>query len=173
MIYLITGSTHTGKTMMAQRMLERKKIPYVSIDHLKMGLIRGGYTKLTPMDDQELVVYLWPMIREMIKTAIENQQNLIIEGDYIPFDWKKDFDEEYLEQIEYRCLIMSESYIRDYFTRIKGYASVIEKRKDDDWCTMDVLIRENQYHLDMCKQYDLNYYLVDNEFYEKWGGNYV
>lgn len=43
----------------------------------------------------------------MIKTAIENKQNLIIEGCYIPFDWENDFAKEYLNNIRYFCLVMS------------------------------------------------------------------
>ena len=85
MVILITGATHTGKTFLAQRLLEKCNYPYFSIDHLKMGLIRSGNTHLTPMDDEELTLYLWPILREMIKTVIENRQNLIIEGCYIPF----------------------------------------------------------------------------------------
>jgi hypothetical protein len=50
MIYLIAGTTHTGKTVLAQKLLERYHVPYLSIDHLKMGLIRSGRTALTPMD---------------------------------------------------------------------------------------------------------------------------
>ena len=42
MIILITGASHTGKTLLAQRMLEKYRYPYLSIDHLKMGLIRSG-----------------------------------------------------------------------------------------------------------------------------------
>ena len=81
MIILITGASHTGKTLLAQRMLEQYKYPYLSIDHLKMGLIRSGNTELTPLsDDKALTAYLWPIVREMIKTAIENDQNLIAEG---------------------------------------------------------------------------------------------
>ena len=80
MIILITGASHTGKTVLAQRLLETYKFPYLSIDHLKMGLIRSGYTNLTPDDDDMLTDYLWPVLREIIKTAIENRQNLIIEG---------------------------------------------------------------------------------------------
>ena len=93
MIILITGASHTGKTLLAQKMLEKYKYPYLSIDHLKMGLIRSGNTELTPEDDEALTGYLWPIIREIVKTAIENKQNLIIEGCYIPFDWRRDFDE--------------------------------------------------------------------------------
>lgn len=76
MIILIGGASHTGKTNLAQRLLEKYKYPYLSIDHLKMGLIRSGNTELTPMsDDTELTEYLWNIVREMIKTAVGNEQN--------------------------------------------------------------------------------------------------
>ena len=116
MIVLIHGASHTGKTNLAQRLLEKYKMPYLSIDHLKMGLIRSGNTTLTPLsDDGELTAYLWPIVREMIKTAIENGQDLIVEGCYIPFDWKNDFGDEYLPHIRSFCLVMSEDYIRNRF----------------------------------------------------------
>lgn len=96
MVILITGASHTGKTVLAQRLLEKYNYPYLSIDHLKMGLIRSENTRLTPLsDDKDLTAFLWPIIREIIKTAIENKQNLIVEGCYIPFDWQKDFDHTY------------------------------------------------------------------------------
>jgi len=128
MIILIAGASHTGKTALAQKLLEEYKYPYLSIDHLKMGLIRSNNTELTPTsDDSDITVYLWPIVREMIKTAIENEQNLIVEGCYIPFDWQKDFEKEYLENIRYYCLIFSENYIKKNFEDIKKYANVIEK----------------------------------------------
>ena len=128
MIILIAGASHTGKTALAQKLLEKHKYPYLSIDHLKMGLIRSGNTELTPMDDDDLTEYLWPIIREIIKTAVENKQNLIVEGCYIPFDWEKDFSREYLDSIQYYCLIMSENYVRNHFVDIKKNANIIENR---------------------------------------------
>lgn len=120
MIVLIAGASHTGKTVLAQKLLEKYKYPYFSIDHLKMGLIRSGNTTLTPLSgDKELTDYLWPIVREMIKTVIENRQNLIVEGCYIPFDWEKDFTAEHLDDIRYYCLVMSENYIRNHFDDIK------------------------------------------------------
>ena len=71
MVIIITGASHVGKTLLAQRMLEKYKYPYLSIDHLKMGLIRSGNTDLTPEDDDDLTEYLWPIVREMVKTAID------------------------------------------------------------------------------------------------------
>ncbi|WP_415929915.1 hypothetical protein [Zhenpiania hominis] len=120
MIILITGASHTGKTLLAQRLLERYQYPYLSIDHLKMGLIRSGNTSLTPENDEELEGYLWPIVREIIKTAIENQQNLIVEGCYVPFQWKEDFSEDYLKEIRYYCLVMSRNYIEQHFEDIKN-----------------------------------------------------
>ena len=108
MVVLIAGASHTGKTALAQSLLEQKGYPYLSIDLLKMGLIRSGQTNLSPEDDAELTEYLWPIVREMIKTAIENRQNLVVEGGYIPFDWKRGFDTVYLKEIRYCCLVMTE-----------------------------------------------------------------
>lgn len=164
MIILITGASHTGKTALAQKLLEKYNYPYLSIDHLKMGLIRSGNTKLTPLsDDSALTKYLWPIVREMIKTAIENKQNLIVEGCYIPFDWSKDFNKEYLDNIKYYCLVMSESYIKSHFDDIKKYANVIENRLDDD-CTIDGLLQDNSQVLNLCKKYNVNYVLIEDEY---------
>ncbi len=164
MIVLITGASHAGKTMLAQKLLEKYKYPYLSIDHLKMGLIRSGYTNLTPEDDKELVDYLWPVIREMVKTAIENKQNLIVEGCYIPFDWTRDFEKEYLEHIKYYCLVMSENYIKNHFDNIKNYAGIIENRLADDGCTMESVIEENAQFLELAQKYNVYYILIDEKY---------
>lgn len=164
MIILITGASHTGKTALAQRLLETYHYPYLSIDHLKMGLIRSGNTDLTPMDDQALTAYLWPIVREIIKTAIENRQNLIVEGCYIPFDWEADFTPEYLEHIRYYCLVMSERYIRNHFADIKGYADIIENRLDDSGCTMESVLADNQEMLSLAQKYHVNYILIEDEY---------
>lgn len=164
MLIFITGPSHTGKTALAQKLLAQYQYPYFSIDHLKMGLIRSGYTTLTPEDDEELTDYLWSILREMAKTVIENNQNLIIEGCYIPFDWKKDFTEEYLPHIRYYCLVMSENYIRNHFQDIKTYANIIETRKDDDWCTMEHVLEENARFLALAQKHHVNTIWIDNEY---------
>ena len=167
MILLITGASHTGKTALAQKLLETYHYPYLSMDHLKMGLIRSGNTKLTPIsDDGALTAYLWPIVREMIKTAIENRQNLIIEGCYIPFDWQKDFDEPYLVHIRYYCLIMSESYIRNHFSDIKKFANIAEVRLDDIDCTIESVLSDNASFLSQVKKQGLPYIWIDQN-YEK------
>lgn len=164
MIFLIAGATHTGKTAYAQKLLEKYKYSYLSIDHLKMGLIRSGQTMLTPMDDDKLTDYLWPIVREMMKTAIENQQNLIVEGCYIPFNWQADFDGEYLKNIRYTCLVMSRRYIEDHFDDIRAYENVIEKRLCNFDLCKDELIAENAYNLAQCRAHNLPYLLIDQAY---------
>ena len=163
MIVLIAGATHTGKTVLAQRLLEKYHYPYLSIDHLKMGLIRSGQTALTPMDDDKLTDYLWPIVREMVKTAVENDQNLIVEGCYIPFDWRKDFTPAYLSHIRDCWLIMSRSYIENHFGDILAHGNAIEHRLDNS-LDKEALIRENEENLRLCRENGCNYVLLEDAY---------
>lgn len=164
MVILISGSSHTGKTLLAQKLLEKYKFPYLSVDHLKMGLIRSKNTKLTVEDDDKLTKYLWKIIKEIIKTNIENNQNIIIEGCYIPFDWKNNFNKKYLKEIKYICLVMTEKYIRNNYDNIKMYENIIESRKKQGDIKIDELIEENKYNLDMCRKYGNEYVLIDDKY---------
>ena len=164
MIILITGASHTGKTLLAQRMIEKYRFPCFSIDHLKMGLIRSGNTMLTPEDDEQLTAYLWPIVREMIKTAIENNQNLIVEGCYVPMIWRQDFDERYLPSIRFICLAMTDEYIDAHFDEIVAHASVIESRLDDNCCAAESLKADNRAYIIGCQQNDEPIILIDSDF---------
>lgn len=164
MVILITGASHTGKTLLSQKMLEKYKYPCLSTDHLKMGLIRSGYTSLTPLsDDKSLTEYLWPVVREIIKTVVENKQNLIVEGCYIPSDWDMDFQEEYLENISCNCLVMSEKYIRNNFYSIVKYADVAECRIDDD-CSVENVLRDNAKFAEFAKKDRVNCILIEDKY---------
>jgi gluconate kinase len=165
MIYLIAGASHTGKTLLAQRLLEEKHWPYLSLDHLKMGLIRSGNTDLTVFDDDKMTALLWPIAREMVKTAIENSQNLIIEGCYIPHTWASDFDESYRNHIRAVWLIMSKDYIEAHFDEIHRHANVIEKRLDDSGLSKEELIRDNLQNLELCKKFGCEYILIDEGYH--------
>ena len=164
MVIIISGASHTGKTFLAQKLLEKYNFPYLSIDHLKMGLIRSNNTFLTPYSsDDELTNYLWPIVSEIIKTAIENKQNLIVEGCYIPFNYKDDFDELYLKNIKEYFLVMTEKYINNYFDKIIKYGNIIENRLSND-INKETLIKDNIDVLKKCKKYNLNYILIEDEY---------
>lgn len=128
MIYLIGGSSHVGKTLLAQKIMEKIQAPYLSLDHLKMGLIRAQITDLQVEQDGLIREYMWPIVTEIIKTVIENEQNLIVEGCYIPGDWARSFSEKYLANIRSVFIVMDERYIRTHAEDIVRYGDIIEKR---------------------------------------------
>ncbi len=164
MVILITGPSYVGKTILAQKMLEKYKYPYISIDHLKMGLIRSGNTNLTPESDAKLTEYLWPIIKEMIKTAIENNQNLIVEGGYIPFDWRKDFDDKYLSSIHFICLAMTDRYIEENFEKIKNHSNDLEIRQDAIPCTIENIKNNNHLYINGFKKNNENITIIDDNY---------
>ena len=166
MIILITGASHTGKTVLTQILIEKYSFPSLSIDHLKMGLIRSGNTMLTPEDDEELTPYLWPIVREMIKTAVENSQNLIIEGCYIPFNWREDFTDDYLIDIRFICLAFSDRYIESHYDEIKKHSSDIEKRLDDSYCTIDQLKQDNHFYIEGFQAAEEPVIVIDSNYEE-------
>ena len=163
MIYLIGGSSHVGKTLIAQKLMERTGYPYTSLDHLKMGFIRSGMTDLTVEDDYEMRYWMWPFVTGMIRTAIENEQNMILEGCYIPAEWKDSFTEEELTHIKCVFIVMSEAYIRERFSDIVDHANVIEKRLDDH-PDMERLINCSKEFRQDCEKYGIPYYVIDEWF---------
>lgn len=164
MVLFIGGASHTGKTALAQWILEKYHYPYLSIDHLKMGLIRSGQTALTPEDGEALTAYLWPIVREIAKTAVENRQNLVLEGCYIPYDWRSSFEPDYLKEIQYICLVMSQDYIKQRFRDIQQFAGVAEARMEDEGLSMEWLAEENAAALDLCQKYSCPYIFIEDSY---------
>ena len=165
MIILLSGASHTGKSYIAHKLLEKYGYSVLSLDLMKMGLIRSHQTNLTPEDDDELTVYLWQIVREIIKTAIENHQDLIVEGCYIPANWAQDFDESYRDEIHYACIVMTEYYIDNNFDDIVKYASVIENRQHDDGLSKSWLKQINRKYYEDCRKYG-NYVILIDDSYE-------
>ena len=129
-----------------------------------MGLIRSDNTNLTPEDDDKLTRYLWPILKEIIKTVIENRQNLIIEGGYIPLNWRKDFDEKYLSFIRFICLAMTDKYIEENFEKIKKHSRDLESRQDTTCCTINNLKQFNHVYIDGCAENKEQICLIDTDY---------
>ena len=102
----------------------------------------------------------------MIKTAIENNQNLIVEGCYVPFDYEKYFTAEYLKHIKYYCLIMSENYIKNHLSDIENNSCVIENRLFDT-CDFEEILADNKNNLELARSFKVNYVLIENDYLEE------
>lgn len=59
---------------------------------------------------------------------------------------------------------MSQNYIKSHFDDIKKYASVLENRCDDVYCTLENVLADNAYVLELCQKNKSNYVLIDDEY---------
>jgi putative acetyltransferase len=152
MVILIGGATRTGKTLMAQRLMEKYGYPYTSVDHIKMGLYRGlKDDKYNPEQDYKLLAEeLWPVVKGIIMTAIENKQNLILEGCYILPYMADDFTDEYRKEIIPFFILFSDEYIKTSYPVIFDNQSVIELRDGDDLEPMGRLLELHDELRNMC-----------------------
>lgn len=163
MIILIGGESHTGKTLLAQKLLEKYKIPYTSLDHVKMGLIRGyADCGFTPYDnDNAISQKMWGLIKGIIDTCHENKQNIILEGCYLPPDKVKSL---VCKDVVAIYLGFSEEYIRNNFDKIIAFESLIEQRKFPEARTESDFILENLALNKRCTEAGLPYFEIKEDY---------
>jgi putative acetyltransferase len=168
MIILIGGVTCTGKTVMAQKLLEKYKVPYLSIDHIKMGLIRGSkYCDFSVTDsDKELTYKLWPIVKGIIMTNIENGQHIIIEGCYLPQEHINDFEPNYLKEIIAFYMGFSKDYIEKYFDSgiIKHRNKIEQKIFDENYMNKDNFIKLHLQVKELCIKNNAKFFEISNDY---------
>jgi len=167
MIILIGGVGYAGKTFIAQQLLEKYKYPYLSIDHLKMGLYRAdiecGFTVTDSVE--QISDKLWPILKGIIMTCIENKQNLIIEGGYLFPQKINELKNDYLNEIISFYLGFSDSYIEKYFSsKIQKHRSVIQERGYECEDTIESYIMENRKQKEICEEYNAQYFEIDENY---------
>ncbi|TNJ68096.1 2-phosphoglycerate kinase [Paenibacillus hemerocallicola] len=170
MIILISGNSCTGKTLMSQKLLEKYHIPYLSIDHIKMGMYRADAgCGFTPLDSTEHIgEKLWPIIKGIIMTNIENSQNIIIEGCYILPHYIKDFEAAYSEKIISVFIGFSQNYIEKNFTsNIVKHRNAIEDRGYPEEGIIDDYIDEHDAFRRKCLANDVDYFEIDKNYEEE------
>ncbi len=171
MIILIGGTSCSGKTKLAYELIKKYRYPCFSLDHLKMGLIRGldGCPISAVDEDEQNAGYLWPIVKGIIETNIENKQHLILEGCYLPCHGVKKLIEAYPHDILAIYMVFSENYLRTHFEDVLGYRCVVEARGYEEERTVEMLVAEHQLVLTSCKLNNLPYFLADNSYDEMFG----
>jgi len=155
-----------GKTLLSQKLMEKYHIPYLSIDHLKMGIIRGcPKCNFTAESKDEIITEkLWPIIKGIIMTNIENNQNIIIEGVYLPYNLD-DFETEYVSKIIFCKICFSEEYIKKYLdSKIIKNKNIIENRGYDFGFTIEKFIEDNVLTKKMCEGNNIKYFEIKRDY---------
>ena len=167
MVILLGGTGCTGKTMLANRLMRKTNIPYFPLDHLMMGIYRGmpdcGFT---PLDDQfDLGEKMWPVIKGLIMTNIENDHSLILEGFQLLPHLVRDFPAAYLDQTLPVFLLFSEDYIRGNFDEgIMKNRSAVERRGDIDDITAEKMVIDTVRLREQCIKHEVTFFEIKNDF---------
>ena len=88
MLFFIGGAAWTGKGILARRLLADLRLPYLSLDVLKMGLARGAPEYLIAPDAGAIQVAarMWPLVREMSISLLYDEVDYVFEGEVLPKD---------------------------------------------------------------------------------------
>ena len=166
MIILIGGAGCVGKTVLAQRLLERYKYPYMSLDHLKMGIIRSGADCGFTAESHDAIISkkLWPIVRGIIMTAVENDQNLIIEGCYLPPDKIAALPEEYRAHIISFYLALGYHYSREHYADILAHRSDIECRLYPEERSAEEISDDNDQTISMCRLTGAKCFIIEKDY---------
>ena len=132
MILFLQGTSHSGKSCFARSAARATGAGVLSLDLLKMGLIRSGsagFSSLRPEDDAEIEERLWPIVQAIAETANENAQSLVIEGVYLPFASTAQLAQRLgSEQAQLFAIVFSEQYVRNHHQLIAQTAAAAERR---------------------------------------------
>lgn len=102
MLYIVSGASRAGKSIIAKRILQDKQIPYMSLDWLVMGFTFGLpevgiHDKLMPdVIAEKLWVYLKPILDNMVWSGID----YVIEGEAILPNLIRDYAEKHPGSME-------------------------------------------------------------------------
>lgn len=166
MILLVGGASCSGKTALAYELIKETHFPCFSLDHLKMGLVRGWPACPFTADDDDQIITdaLWPIVLGIIETNIENGQNLILEGCYFPYESLAKLIRKYPDSIRAGFIVFSADYIQDHFADFLAYREVVEKRLYLEERTAADLITQHTEVKKSCDAVGLTYVEVSDDY---------
>lgn len=173
MIYIISGTSRSGKTLIAKKMMKQCEIPYMSLDWLVMGFTKGIpeygiHDKLWP---NEIAERFWNFLKAMCENMIWTKIDYIIEGEAVLPGLIDELLKKYPDNIRV-CFV--------------GYAdaNIIEKVKDvydhsngeNDWLTNEPVDYVESHISNMieyskgikiaCEKYNKRYFDTSKNFTE-------
>lgn len=165
MVILLGGASHSGKTFLYKKLIDKYKIPCTSLDHIKMGMICGcNDCGFSAADSDEIIAEkMWGFIEGFIKTCLENKQNTILEGCYFPCEKVRKL---LCDDLAVIFIILSKQYIIENFDKIIKYENVVEDRKFPECREIEFFINENERIKEECIKYELPYFEITGDFFE-------
>lgn len=171
MLYLISGASRSGKTIIAKNILKRKQIPYMSLDWLVMGFTNGLpengiHDKLFP---DEIAEKLWHFLEAMCESMLWSEIDYVIEGEAILPGLVQKFLKKHPDKIRICFLGYTEI---DKDRKMKDLKAFHDGKKDwllkesDDYIYdhIDNMIAHSRLIKDGCEKYGLRYFDTSGDF---------
>lgn len=171
MLYIISGSSRSGKTMIAEKIMEQCKIPYLSIDWLVMGFTNGIpeygiHDKLWP---NEIAEKIWSFLKAFCENLIWSGTDYVIEGEAVLPELINGLLKKYPDSVKVCYVGYTEVNINDKVKDIYDYSS-----EKNDWLTNE----SNEYvqnHISnmieyskgikkACENYNIRYFDTSENF---------
>ena len=132
MLYLISGTSRSGKTLIARKLLADRQIPYLSLDWLMMGFNDGipEYGIHHLLWPNEIAEKMGPFLQGMIENMLFDGMDYVIEGEAMLPHLIADLIEKHPGKIKAMFLGYTEIDVENKVALVKEHSA-----REDDWLT--------------------------------------
>ena len=171
MLYLISGASRSGKTMIAERILEQKNTPYISLDWLVMGFTNGmpecGIHDLLFPDD--IAQRLRGFLRAMCESILWQETDCVIEGEAILPELVSELLNKYPDKIKICFLGYTDISVDEKAASIQKYSTGATdwlSKKPDEYIHDHInnMVRHSRRIKSGCEKYHLSYFDTSKDF---------
>ena len=171
MLYLVSGTSRSGKTVIAKKLLADKQIPYLSLDWLMMGFNDGipEYGIHHLLWPNEIAEKIWPFLQGMIDCMLVDGMDYVIEGEAMFPGLIADLVEKHPGRVKAVFVGYTEIDLADKVTLVKKYGD-----GENDWLTneSDDYIRDHVGNMiaystmirEECEKHGLSYFDTSDDF---------
>jgi hypothetical protein len=171
MLLLVSGTSRSGKTLIARKLLAENQIPYLSLDWLMMGFNNGipEYGIHHLLWPNEIAEKMAPFLRGMIDSMIVDGMDYVIEGEAMLPQSVAELIEEHPDKIRAVFVGYTEIKVEDKVALVKKHGG-----GENDWLTgkSDEYIRDHIGNMlayskktrNECKKHGLSYFDTSEDF---------
>ena len=171
MLYLVSGTSRSGKTLIARKILADKQIPYLSLDWLMMGFNDGipEYGIHHLLWPNEIAEKMWPFLQGMINCMLIDGMDYVIEGEAMLPGLIADLIEEHPGKVRIAFMGYTEIEAMDKVALVKKHST-----GENDWLTekSDEYIRDHVENMivyskmirEECEKHQLPYFDTSEDF---------
>jgi hypothetical protein len=171
MLYIISGSSRSGKTITAKKILAERGISYLSLDWLVMGFTNGIpeygiHDKLFP---DEIAKRSWSFLKAMLESMIYVEADCVIEGEALLPELIVELREKYPGKLRICFVGYTDVSVDEKVKEIKKYSCgkndwLIEKSDEYIMDHVQNMIAHSIMIKKSCKENNMRYVDTSKDF---------